>query len=67
MAMLAMLSVPLATLGFTALAAVLPVGLAGPENAGPHGFSEFPTPSPRRPITTAAPLRALPAIRPTTT
>ena len=41
MAMLAMLSVPLATLGFTALAAVLPVGLAGPENAGPHGFSEI--------------------------
>ena len=41
LAMLAMLSVPLATLGFTALAAVLPVGLAGPENAGPHGFSEI--------------------------
>jgi K+-transporting ATPase ATPase A chain len=41
MAMLAMLSVPLATLGFTALAAVLPAGLAGPENAGPHGFSEI--------------------------
>jgi K+-transporting ATPase ATPase A chain len=41
MAMLAMLAVPLATLGFTALAAVLPAGLAGPENAGPHGFSEI--------------------------
>jgi len=41
LAMLAMLSVPLATLGFTALAAVLPVGLAGQENAGPHGFSEI--------------------------
>jgi potassium-transporting ATPase potassium-binding subunit len=41
MAMLAMLSVPLAALGFTALASVLPVGLAGPENAGPHGFSEI--------------------------
>jgi K+-transporting ATPase ATPase A chain len=41
MAMLAMLSVPLATLGLTALAAVLPAGLAGPENAGPHGFSEI--------------------------
>ena len=41
MAMLAMLSVPLATLGFTALASVLPAGLAGPENAGPHGFSEI--------------------------
>src|SRR5215469_9498789 len=41
MAMLAMLSVPLATLGFTAVAAVVPAGLAGPENAGPHGFSEI--------------------------
>jgi K+-transporting ATPase ATPase A chain len=41
LAMLAMLSVPLAALGFTALASVLPVGLAGPENAGPHGFSEI--------------------------
>ena len=41
MAMLAMLSVPLATLGFAALATVLPAGLAGPENAGPHGFSEI--------------------------
>jgi K+-transporting ATPase ATPase A chain len=41
MAMLAMLSVPLASLGFAALATVLPAGLAGPENAGPHGFSEI--------------------------
>jgi potassium-transporting ATPase potassium-binding subunit len=41
MAMLAMLSIPLSALGFTALAAVLPAGLAGPENAGPHGFSEI--------------------------
>jgi K+-transporting ATPase ATPase A chain len=41
MAMLAMLSVPLSALGFTALATVLPAGLAGPENAGPHGFSEI--------------------------
>src|SRR5215468_9924409 len=41
LAMLAMLSVPLATLAFTAIATVLPVGLAGPENAGPHGFSEI--------------------------
>ena len=41
MAMLAMLSIPLAALGFTALASVLGVGLAGPENAGPHGFSEI--------------------------
>ena len=41
MAMLAILVVPLSALGFTALAAVLPAGLAGPENAGPHGFSEI--------------------------
>jgi potassium-transporting ATPase potassium-binding subunit len=41
MAMLAILVLPLSILGFTALAAVLPVGLAGPLNAGPHGFSEI--------------------------
>jgi K+-transporting ATPase ATPase A chain len=41
MAMLAILVLPLSMLGFTALAAVLPAGLAGPENAGPHGFSEI--------------------------
>jgi K+-transporting ATPase ATPase A chain len=41
MAMLAILSVPMSVLGFTAIAAVLPAGLAGPENAGPHGFSEI--------------------------
>jgi K+-transporting ATPase ATPase A chain len=41
MAMLAMLAVPLATLLFTALASALPAGLAGPENSGPHGFSEI--------------------------
>jgi K+-transporting ATPase ATPase A chain len=28
-------------LGFTALATVLPAGLAGPANAGPHGFTEI--------------------------
>jgi K+-transporting ATPase ATPase A chain len=39
--MLAILSVPLAILSFTALAAVVPAGLAGPANAGPHGFSEI--------------------------
>jgi potassium-transporting ATPase potassium-binding subunit len=39
MAMLAILVLPLSMLGFTALATVLPAGLAGPENAGPHGFS----------------------------
>jgi K+-transporting ATPase ATPase A chain len=41
MAMLAILILPLSILGFTALAVVLPQGLAGPENAGPHGFSEI--------------------------
>ncbi|MDI1288017.1 MAG: potassium-transporting ATPase subunit KdpA [Reyranella sp.] len=39
--MLAILCLPLAILGFTALAAVLPAGLAGPANVGPHGFSEI--------------------------
>jgi K+-transporting ATPase ATPase A chain len=41
MTMLAILILPLAMLGFTALATVIPPGLAGPANAGPHGFSEI--------------------------
>ena len=41
MAILAILVVPLSILGLTALATVLPAGLAGPHNAGPHGFSEI--------------------------
>jgi len=41
MAMLAILILPMSMLGFTALATVLPAGLAGPENSGPHGFSEI--------------------------
>jgi len=41
MSMLAILVLPMSILGFTALATVLPAGLAGPENAGPHGFSEI--------------------------
>src|SRR5471032_1204991 len=41
MSMLAILVLPLSMLGFTALAVVLPAGLAGPENAGPHGFTEI--------------------------
>jgi K+-transporting ATPase ATPase A chain len=40
MAMLAILILPLSILGFTALAVVIPDGLAGPANSGPHGFSE---------------------------
>jgi K+-transporting ATPase ATPase A chain len=41
MAMLAILSVPLAALGFTAIATVIAPGLAGISNPGPHGFSEI--------------------------
>jgi K+-transporting ATPase ATPase A chain len=41
MTVLAILILPLSMLGFTALAAVLPDGLAGLANAGPHGFSEM--------------------------
>ncbi|GEP12225.1 potassium-transporting ATPase subunit KdpA [Methylobacterium gnaphalii] len=41
MALLAILCLPLMMLGSTALATVLPAGLAGPANAGPHGFSEI--------------------------
>lgn len=41
MAMLAILILPLCMLGFTALAVVLDVGLAGRANMGPHGFSEI--------------------------
>jgi len=41
MAMLALLIVPAFILGLPAIAAVLPVGLAGLNNAGPHGFSEM--------------------------
>jgi len=38
---LALLSLPLSILGWTALAAVVPAGLAGIANTGPHGFSEI--------------------------
>jgi K+-transporting ATPase ATPase A chain len=41
MAMLALLIVPAFILGLSAAAAILPVGLAGLNNAGPHGFSEI--------------------------
>ncbi len=41
MTILALLSLPVSILGFTALASVLPGGLAGIANAGPHGFSEI--------------------------
>jgi K+-transporting ATPase ATPase A chain len=41
MTMLAILVLPLSMLGFTALASVLPTGLASILNPGPHGFSEI--------------------------
>src|SRR5271170_5250585 len=41
MTILALLSLPLSILGWTALATVLPAGLAGIANAGPHGFTEI--------------------------
>jgi potassium-transporting ATPase potassium-binding subunit len=44
MASLAILILPLSILGFSAIATVVPAGLAGPigsGNAGPHGFSEI--------------------------
>lgn len=41
LAVLAIAVLPLMILGGTALAAVLPAGLAGPLNKGPHGFSEI--------------------------
>jgi K+-transporting ATPase ATPase A chain len=41
MTMLALLCVPALILGMPAVAAVLPAGLAGLGNAGPHGFSEI--------------------------
>ncbi|UZK67002.1 potassium-transporting ATPase subunit KdpA [Sphingomonas sp. M1-B02] len=40
-AVLAIAVLPLCILGFTALASVLPAGLAGPLNKGPHGFSDI--------------------------
>ncbi|MFJ5370523.1 potassium-transporting ATPase subunit KdpA [Bosea sp. CER48] len=40
MAMLAVLCLPLATLGFTAVAVVLPDAVGSIANPGPHGFSE---------------------------
>ena len=41
MSMLAILVMAFSILGFTALASVLKLGLAGPLNSGPHGFSEI--------------------------
>jgi len=41
LAVLAIAILPLVILGFTAIASLLPAGLAGPLNKGPHGFSEI--------------------------
>jgi K+-transporting ATPase ATPase A chain len=41
MTILALLTLPLSMLGWTALASVMPAGLAGIANTGPHGFSEM--------------------------
>jgi K+-transporting ATPase ATPase A chain len=41
MTMLVLLCVPAAILGISAVAVVLPAGVAGLNNAGPHGFSEL--------------------------
>ena len=40
-AMLAVLILPMSILGFTAVAAVLPVALKGLSTSGPHGFTEL--------------------------
>ena len=41
LAVIAIVILPLFILGLTALASVLPSGLAGPQTKGPHGFSEI--------------------------
>lgn len=41
LAVLAIAVLPLVILGLTALSSVMPQGLAGPLNKGPHGFSEI--------------------------
>lgn len=41
LAVLAIAILPLCILGLTAVSAILPAGLAGPLNKGPHGFSEI--------------------------
>ena len=41
LAVLAIAVLPLCILGFSSLASVLPAGLAGPLNKGPHGFAEI--------------------------
>ena len=67
MAMLAILILPLSILGFTALATV-PPRARRPRQPGPAWLQRDPLRlSPRRPATTAAPLRASPPTRRSTT
>ena len=62
MTMLALLSYSLSILGWTALAAAVPQGLAGLRTPARTGSARSSVPSPRLPATTAA---LLPACRPT--
>ena len=55
MAMLVVLVLAASILVFTALASATAAGLAGPLNAGPHGFSEILYAFAARPATTARP------------
>ena len=41
LAMLALLILPLVILGFSAISAMIPLGLSSLANAGPHGLSEI--------------------------
>ena len=59
MAVLALLVVPATILVLTSVAAVLPAGLAGLSNAGPHGFSELLYAYTSAAATTAAASRVL--------
>ena len=64
MAILAILILPLSILGFTALAVVLPAGLAGHRQCRAARLQRDPLRlSPRRPATTAAPSPASPPTR----
>ena len=67
MTILALLSLPLSILGWTALATVLPAGLAGIANTGRTASARSSTPSPRAPATTAAPLAGFRRTRSSTT
>jgi potassium-transporting ATPase potassium-binding subunit len=67
MAMLALLCVPAFILCMTAVACVLPAGIAGLNNTGPHGFSELLMPTHRVQQRTAARSRGWGRIRHSTT